>query len=201
MRRDLVKKENDLQIITQWVTPGAKVLDLGCGRGILLEEIVRRKSVYAVGVDSQPVKIESAIRRGVNIVQGDMTPFLAEMPDQFYDWVILSRTVQELQEPARIIKESLRVGRHLVVGFVNHAFWLNRTAMLFTGSRVTNDVFPLSWEEGSPYNPVTILGFESFCEKEGLTINRRLYLRGDWQTPCKHLPNLLAGYALYELEG
>ena len=120
-------------------------------------------------------------------------------PDNTFDRVICSRTVQELAEPKAVILEALRVGRALTVGFVNHGFWKNRLNALLQGSKIRNEVYTTEWFESRPSNPVTVLDFERFCGAKGIRIARRAHLAGDWRTPCAALPNLLAGYALYDL--
>jgi len=107
--------------------------------------------------------------------------------------------VQELAEPKAVILEALRVGRALTVGFVNHGFWRNRVAMLLGGRKVRNEVYTTAWFESRPANPVTIADFEDFCAAHGIRVVRRAHLAGNWRDPCPLLPNLLAGYALYDL--
>jgi methionine biosynthesis protein MetW len=115
--------------------------------------------------------------------------------------VVLSRTVQELERPALVIREALRVGKNLAIGFVNYGYWRNRLSSLLTGSLPINEVFPNPWYDDRPHNPVTVNGFETFCEREGFTIRHRTYLRGDWRTHLTRWPGIRAGYALYAVEG
>ena len=193
------KRTVDMQIIGDWVSPETRVLDLGCGAGALLDYLVQTKRVSAVGVDLDVDRITACIRRGLTAYQGDMTAFMRAFPDKHFDRVICSRTVQELDDPTGVILEALRVGRSLTVGFVNHGFWRNRVHMLLRGRKVRNAVYTTEWFESRPANPVTIADFEHFCATKGIRIARRAHLAGNWHTPCPTLPNLLAGYALYDL--
>ena len=199
MSKLVEKRTVDMEIIGGWVEPNTRVLDLGCGPGVLLDYLVQTKKVSAVGVDLDFAKITACVRRGVAAYQGDMTAFMRQFPDRHFDRVICSRTVQELDDPTGVILEALRVGRALTVGFVNHGFWKNRVDALLRGRKVRNDVYTTEWFESSPSNPVTIADFEHFCAAKGITITRRAHLLGDWRTPCPMLPNLFAGYALYDL--
>lgn len=189
----------DMQIIGDWVLPETRVLDLGCGAGALLDYLVQTKHVAAIGVDLDLSRITACVRRGLPAYQGDMTEFMRGFPDKHFDRVICSRTVQELGDPTGVILEALRVGRSLTVGFVNHAFWKNRMNMLLRGRKIRNEVYTTEWFESRPANPVAIADFEHFCAAKGIRIARRAYLAGNWRTPCHTLPNLLAGYALYDL--
>lgn len=188
-----------MQIMADWVTPRSRVLDLGCGRGVLLEMLVQSKDVFAVGVDLEFEKISACVRRGITAYQGDMLEFMRAFPEGHFDRVICSRTLEEVEDPAAVIKEALRVGRAVTVGFVNHGYWKNRLAMLLQGRKPRNAVYTTAWHESRPANPATLADFEAFCQSSGIRVIRRALLRGDWHTPCHFLPNLFAGYALYDL--
>ncbi|MDX2185730.1 MAG: methionine biosynthesis protein MetW [Opitutaceae bacterium] len=188
-----------MQIIVDWVQPRTRVLDLGCGRGVLLDALVQTKDIFAVGVDMDFQKISSCIRRGITAYQGDMLEFMRNFPEGHFDRVICSRTLEEVPDPAAVIREALRVGRALTVGFVNHAYWKNRFDTLFHGRKPKNAVYTTAWHESRPSNPASVADFETFCKTAGIRVSRRVLLRGDWRTRCTFMPNLFAGYALYDL--
>jgi methionine biosynthesis protein MetW len=181
------------------VEPGSRVLDLGCGRGVLLDYLQQTKQVRGLGVDLDFQKILGCVRRGVTAYQGDMEAFMRAFPAKHFDRIICSRTVQELADPAAVILEALRAGRAVTVGFVNHGYWKNRIDAFFRGRKPRNPVYTTEWFESRPANPVTISDFEYFCAAQGITVTRRALLRGDWRSPCRVRPNLFAGYALYDL--
>lgn len=195
----VVKRTVDMEIIGDWVEPSTRVLDLGCGQGVLLDYLVQTKKVAAIGVDLDFGKITTCVRRGLTAYQGDMTSFMREFPEKHFDRVICSRTVQELADPTSVIMEALRVGRTLTVGFVNHGFWKNRISTLLEGRKIRNQVYTTEWFESRPANPLTIADFEHFCEVKGITVKRRAHLAGNWHDKCQFLPNLFAGFALYDL--
>jgi len=199
MSRLVEKRTVDMQIIGDWVEPGTRVLDLGCGPGVLLDYLVQTKQVSAVGVDLDFARIAACVRRGLAAYQGDMTAFMRAFPEKHFDRVICSRTVQELSDPTSVILEALRVSRAVTVGFVNHGFWKNRINTLVQGRKIRNEVYTTEWFESRPANPVTIADFENFCAVKGIRIARRVHLAGNWRDPCRFRPNLLAGYALYDL--
>jgi methionine biosynthesis protein MetW len=199
MARPVEKRTVDMQVIGEWVEPHSRVLDLGCGRGELMGYLVQAKQVSAIGVDLDFMRILACVERGLSAYQGDMTALMRAFPDQHFDRIICSRTVHELDDPAGVILEALRVGAAVTVGFVNHGFWKNRLGTLFHGRKVRNAVYTTAWHESRPANPLTIADFEDFCREKSIRIARRAHLLGDWRTPCSHFPNLLAGYALYDL--
>lgn len=197
--RSIIKREVDFQIISEWIEPGSRVLDLGCGRGILLEHLKRTKGVQGVGVDVDFQKILSCIKRGVTVYQGDIEMILKEFPDDFFDWVICSRTLQELEHSVLIIKEALRLSRHMAISFVNQGFWGNRLSILRGGSQVVSKLYPETWDQRRLSKPISIAEFERFCVEQNLQIHRKVYLLGDWKKTCSVLPNLRAGYAIYSI--
>ncbi len=199
MSKAAAKRTVDMQVIADWVVPQTRVLDLGCGRGVLLEFLQQTKSVRGLGVDLDADKISACVRRGVDAYQGDMMELMRAFPDGHFDRVICSRTLEEIAAPGAIIREALRVGRTLTVGFVNHGYWKNRLDALLRGRKPLNAVYTTEWFESRPTNPVTIADFEFFCAGQNLKIAHRVFLRGDWKSRCEVRPNLRAGYALYDL--
>jgi len=199
MQTRVEKRTVDMQVIGEWVEPHSRILDLGCGRGELMDYLVQAKQVSATGVDLDFARISACVARGLSAYQGDMTEFMRAFPDRHFDRIICARTVHELDDPAGVVLEALRVGSTVTVGFVNHGFWKNRLGALFGGRKVRNDVYTTSWHESRPANPLSISDFEDFCREKRIRIARRALLLGDWRTPCRFLPNLFAGYALYDL--
>lgn len=199
MSRQAQKRQTDFQIISGWIPEGSRVLDVGCGRGILLENLIRSRSVNGLGVDTSLSKIQSCIRRGVPAYHGEAETLLNEFPDNFFDWVILSRTIQELDQPGKLIDAALKVSRHLAVGFVNYGYWLNRLSHVLEGTRPSNEVYPNPWEASHPIIPVTVKGFQDFAKARQLRIADAVFLRGDWKRQTRWYPNLFAGYALFHL--
>ena len=199
MRRTTIKREVDLQIISDWIGRGCRILDLGCGRGVFLQYMIDTSDAYGIGVDADFYKIIACVKRGVCAYQGDALSIMQEYPDGYFDWVVCSRTLQELPQPQTVIDEALRVGKRLAIGFVNYGYWRNRWAVMQQGNHVINDVYPEPWFKSKPSNPVSIRDFEIFCQESDIIIHRSVYLRGDWQSLCRILPNLRAGYAVYDL--
>lgn len=193
------KRQADFQVIARWVQPGERVLDLGCGRGVLLEYLRQKKSIYGVGVDIDFDKILSCVQRSVPAYQGDAYSILRTFPDRAFDRVIFSRTIEQLDDANAILTEGLRVGKRMTVGFVNKGFWVDRMSMLIKGRRVINEVYPKKWYEARPTNPFSIDEFEGFCKVRQFAMEKRIYLSGNWRNKCSILPNLLAGYAIYDL--
>jgi len=193
------KRQADFQVIARWVGEGERVLDLGCGRGILLEYLQQTKGVYGVGVDINFDGIRSCVKRGVPAYQGDAHQMLASFQDNAFDRVIFSRTVAQFEDPDATLQEGLRVGKRVTVGFVNHAYWKNRVHTAVFGRRILNEVYPQPWYASLPDNPFSVAEFEDYCKEKHIHIGNKVYLAGNWRDERKLLPNVLAGYAIYDL--
>ncbi len=189
----------DVRILGGWIERDSRVCDLGCGRGELLEHLIHERGIRAVGVDIDPEKIAACIRRGVTAYQGDIGDFLGAIPEGAFDHIICSRTLEELHDPAAVLRGALRVARRVTVGFVNHAYWKNRLRFLARGRGPRGTSGMDGWTESPPSNPLSVADFEAFCARNGIAIARRALISGDRQIPRRLLPNLLAGCAVYEL--
>jgi methionine biosynthesis protein MetW len=186
---------SDYAIIGDIVEPDTKVLDLGCGEGELLEWLAQNKGVEARGVEISGAKVQRAIARGVSVYQGDIDQGLADYPDQAFDYVILSQTLQETHRPRKVLREMLRVGRRAIVAFPNFGHWRVRLSMLVSGGAPRTKLFPYEWYESPNIHFLTVLDFEALAGVEGLVVERRYFLAGRRKVTL--LPNLLAEVAVF----
>ena len=186
---------SDYAIIGEIVEPGSKVLDLGCGEGELLEWLAANKGVEARGVEIVSAKVQRAIARGVSAHQGDIDEGLADYPDQAFDYVILSQTLQETHHPRQVLGEMLRVGRRGIVAFPNFGHWRMRLAMLMSGRAPKTKLFPYEWYESPNIHILTVQDFEDLAALENLAVERRYFLSGRRKVTL--LPNLLAEVAVF----
>jgi methionine biosynthesis protein MetW len=186
---------SDYAIISELIEPNTRVLDLGCGEGELLDWLAQNKNVDARGVEISGPRAQQAIARGVSVFHSDLEDALADLPDQAFDYVILSQTLQETREPLKVLRDMLRVGRKAIVAFPNFAHFSVRLAHLFTGRAPKTKLFPHDWYDSPNIHFLTVDDFESLAASEKWTVERRMFLHGARKVGI--LPNLLAEVAVF----
>jgi methionine biosynthesis protein MetW len=185
----------DFKIIAEIIQPGTRVLDLGCGEGLLLAWLAANKKVLARGVEIEASNVRKAIARGVSAYQGDIDEGLADYPDKAFDYVILSQTLQETRAPLKVLTEMLRVGRKAIISFPNFGHWTVRAAMVFTGQAPKTELFPYDWYNSPNIHFLSIDDFEDLCRTNGFPIERRYFLSGPSKVSWR--PNLRAQTAVF----
>jgi homoserine O-acetyltransferase/O-succinyltransferase len=192
-----ISARQDYTMMAELVEPGSRVLDLGCGEGELLAWLKENKGVSAQGVEIDPNKVRRAIARGVSAYQSDIEHGLADYPDAAVDFVILSQTLQEMRYPLRVLREMLRVGRHVIVAFPNFGHWTMRLSHLLSGRSPRTELFPYDWYESPNLHFLTIYDFALLCRAENWVIEREIFLRSDREV--KRMPNLLAEVGVFSI--
>lgn len=197
-RRAFVREilgRSDYAIISEWIEPDTRVLDLGCGEGDLLEWLAENKGVEARGIEIDARKVQRAIARGVSVYQGDIDQGLADYPDLSFDYVILSQTLQETRRPLHVLREMLRVGRRGIVAFPNYGHWSVRCALLLKGRAPVTHCFPYQWYDSPNIHFLTIKDFHDLARRQSWIIEREIFLSGHYSG--RWLANLLAEVGVF----
>jgi methionine biosynthesis protein MetW len=190
----------DYKLIEQHVEPGSKVLDLGCGDGALLAELIRQKGCTGLGIDSDLQQVQKCISRGTPVYHGDMLEGMEMFEDRRFDCVILSQTLQQAVYPERVLREMLRVGRRAIISFPNFGHWRVRLGLLFRGRMPVTRVLPYAWYDTPNIHLMTIKDFCDLCRERSLHVIDRICLTpGYRRVPCL-LANLVASTAIFVVE-
>jgi len=188
----------DLSVIARNVRADARVLDIGCGDGTLMAELEANNGVDARGIEIDPDLVEKCVSKGLSVVQGDANSDLADYPDNSFDYVVLSQTLQTTDRPDRVIEELLRVGEKAFVSFPNFAHWRTRTALMFGGRMPVTRALPVSWYETRNIHHVTIEDFRGLAEGKGARIERSWFFANDREIGGAG-SNWRAEFALFQL--
>jgi len=166
----------DLQLIADMIEPGTRVLDVGCGNGDLLEHLWRTKQVDGRGIEISTQGVQSCVSAGLSVVQGDVEKDLHNYPDDAFDYVILSQTVQAMINPRDVLEQTMRIGKRAIVSLPNFGYWRLRVYMLFNGRMPVSDNLPYEWYNTPNIHFCTIRDFVRLTRHMNLTIEQSLFL-------------------------
>jgi methionine biosynthesis protein MetW len=193
LRRDLTMAEVprtpggarvDLLVVAEMVERGAKVLDVGCGDGELLRLLSETRAVDGRGIELSREGVNEGVAKGLAVIQGDADTDLVNYPDDAFDYVILSQTLQATRRPRVVIEHMLRIGRHAVVSFPNFGPWRIRLQLLFGGRMPRTDNLPDTWYDTPNIHFCTIKDFRDLCGVVGAKMERAVALNA-WGTPLR----------------
>ena len=192
---------SDLELVAKLIQPEARVLDLGCGEGDLLDNLQQEKNVIGYGLDRDAENILTCLSRGVNVIEQDLDQGLSNFNDDAFDMVIMTETIQSVREPERLLKEMLRVGRECVVTFPNFGHWRCRLQLGFRGHMPVSKHLPHDWHNTPNIHLCTTMDFEKMCAEENIKIIQRRVVDTRYQEhwAIQLAPNLMASHAFYRL--
>ncbi|MEN6576013.1 MAG: homoserine O-acetyltransferase [Phycisphaerales bacterium] len=187
----------DYELIESLIEPGSTVLDVGCGDGELLARLTDDKDILGKGIELNESLVLGSVCRGIAIIQRNIDRGLGCYGDKSFDYAILSHTVQTIQDPERIFKELLRIGRKVIVSFPNFAHWRCRLQLLFGGRSPVTRRLPFHWYNSPNIHFLSLKDFDEFCRKLGVTIEKRIPLVETSVSPIRFGANLFAEQAVY----
>jgi methionine biosynthesis protein MetW len=184
----------DFELISRWIPEDSRVLDLGCGDGVLLAGLAATKGTKGYGIEIDDANVLASVKNGVNVVQTDIESGLANFEDGSFDFVILSHTLQAMRNAESVLNEMLRVGGEGIVTFPNFGYWRHRLDIL-QGHMPVSKALPYSWYDTPNIHLCTVKDFEDLCEKVGAEIlDERVIHEGRTITL---LPNLLGSVGVF----
>jgi methionine biosynthesis protein MetW len=192
----------DHLLVADMVDRGSRVLDVGCGDGELLK-LLETRGIDGRGIELSREGVNECVAKGLAVIQGDADTDLANYPDDAFDFVILSQTLQATRHPRIVLEHMLRIGRRAVVSFPNFGHWRIRLALLFDGQMPRTDNLPDTWYDTPNIHFCTIKDFRSLCHVIGARMDQAVALNA-WGKPLRlHAPwwfwNLFGEQAVFLL--
>jgi methionine biosynthesis protein MetW len=194
MTASVVKIEH--RIILDWVSKEASVLDLGCGDGELLALLIKEKQVHAQGIELSETAIQRCVAEGLSVFQQDIDTGLSEYADNSFDYVILNQTLQQVKKPDFALKEALRVGKRVIVGFPNFVH-ISARLQILKGRVPVTKALPYEWYDTPNLHFLAIADFKDYCKKRNIHIEDSAFIRKN--DTVKLFPNLFAEIGLFLL--
>ncbi len=185
------------EVISSWIDSDASVLDLGCGDGELLSQLIRKKQVRAQGIELSEQAIHNCVAAGLSVFQEDIDTGLAEYADKSFDYVILNQTFQQVKKPDFVLQEALRVGKRVIVGFPNFCYITARFQLFFRGTVPVTASLPYEWYDTPNLHFLSIADFKQYCRKRDIRIERSVFIGKNKRV--RLFPNVFAETGLFLL--
>ena len=169
----------EFQIISNFIEKNTRVLDVGCGDGILMEFLKKNKEIDIRGIEISKNNAQKCVGKGLSVIEGNAEKDLTQFPDSSFDFVILSQTLQAFLDPETVIKELLRIGKKAIVTVPNFGFWKVRLHLLIKGTMPITKNLPDEWYNTPNLHMCTIKDFYNFCHDRNIKLDKALALHNE----------------------
>jgi len=178
-----MKKE--FKVIADLLPENVRVLDVGCGDGSLMSHLIKEKNIEARGLELKKENVTKCIYKGLPVIEGNAETELHQFPNQSFDFVILSQTLQAFYNPEKVLKDLLRIGKSVIISIPNFGYWKVRTSLLFFGKMPVTKTLPNSWYNTPNLHMCTIKDLFHFCLEKNIKIKRAVGVNEDKTSEIK----------------
>lgn len=160
----------DFKLISEWIQPNSRVLDLGCGDGSLLKLLIEKRNIRGYGIDTSVDKIIKSVNNNINVINTNINHKLDYFSNKSFNYVILAQSLQVVENPVELITEMLRVGDEAIISFPNMGYWKSRLYLFLKGKMPVTEELPHSWYSTPNIHLCTIKDFKEMCNMNEFTI-------------------------------
>ena len=178
-----MKKE--FKVIAELLPSNVRVLDVGCGDGSLMTHLIEEKNIEARGLELKKENITKCIYKGLPVIEGNAETELHQFPDQSFDFVILSQTLQAFYNPEKVLQDLLRIGKSVIISIPNFGYWKVRASLLFFGKMPITKTLPNSWYNTPNLHMCSIKDLFHFCAEKNIKIKRAIGINEDKTSESK----------------
>lgn len=162
----------EFKIISNLIPNQARILDVGCGDGSLMQSLIQEKNIDARGIELEEENVKKCISKGLSVIEGNAENELGQFPNKSFDFVILSQTLQAFYNPENVLDHLLRIGKYVIVSIPNFGYWKVRTSLLFFGRMPVTKSLPNTWYNTPNLHMCTIKDFYEFCGDKNIKIEK-----------------------------
>ena len=166
-------------VIADLLPKNTRVLDVGCGDGSLMNLLVKEKNIEVRGLELEKHNVQECIYKGLPVIQGNAETELYQFPNQSFDYVVLSQTLQAFYNPDKVLKELLRIGKSVIISIPNFGYWKVRTSLLFFGKMPITKALPDTWYNTPNLHMCTIKDLFNYCDEQNIKIRKVIGVNGD----------------------
>jgi methionine biosynthesis protein MetW len=174
-----LKMKKEFKVIADLLPNDMRVLDIGCGDGSLMNFLVKEKNIEVRGLELEKQNVQECIYKGLPVIQGNAETELYQFPDQSFDYVVLSQTLQAFYNPDKVLKELLRIGKSVIVSIPNFGYWKVRTSLLFFGKMPMTKTLPHSWHNTPNLHMCSIKDLFNYCDEQNIKIQKVIGVNED----------------------
>ncbi len=171
--------KQEFKLIAKIIQSNKRVLDVGCGDGVLMDYLKINQNNDVRGLEPQKDLVQICIAKGLSVIEGDAEKELIQFPEKSFDYVVLSQTLQAFLDPEKVLDQLLRIGKQTIVSIPNFGYWKVRLHLLFKGTMPVTKNLPNEWYNTPNLHMCTIQDFVNFCKNKNIKIDKSMCLTNE----------------------